>query len=373
MIASFAATIALFTITLLAPVEAQQPPEDPKALAEFLMAKNAESMNALASISYEFTETYEQHSRKKQPYHDKRTGTFRRSWFGEFLELNWGAPHEDVKGNDLGTFARTDRYVVNLEYAARWTVDALNPANIFYRDDKGALSKRAEALMSMYGHHRPHLFAFGPGERALKEELLSLSAKMKYEATARRLGDAKESKMFELEWGYVHPKNNGRVTPTHRFTLDGDRGYLVTHGESFYRPGINMIEWNVALAQSEKVWYPKTISHTRWDSIKHPATQPSDMKVFYRFKTEISEMKVDQKFNDRDFQFVALGMPDGNVICKEGENDEPISFYVAEEELISTEQADGTGLEERYHELMQQRAEAARDRKPIVPASQPSR
>jgi hypothetical protein len=375
MIASIAASFALIAMTLLAHAEAQQPPDDPQALAEFLMEKNAESMNALASISYGFTETYEQPPTKRQrALNDVRRGSFRGNSFGEFLEFHFAVPHADLKGKDLGVFAQTNRFVVNPEYAARWVVDWPNPAAMYYRDDTGAFSRRAESLMWEFTNHRPHRLAFGPGELPLKETLLKLSLSGKYEATARRLGGDRPN-LFELQWGYVHPRNNGNVTATYRFTLDGDRGYLITHGESIYMPGMNLIEWDTELAQVEKVWYPKTISHARWTTSKHPATQPADMQLLHRSKTTINDMKVDQKFDDSQFQFVALGMPDGIVICTEEEDEHGglKSFYVSGAELIPVEQAEGTELQERSMELMQRRSEAYARRKPIVPASQPSR
>jgi hypothetical protein len=375
MIASFAASIALITTLLLAPAEAQQPPEDPKALAEFLMEMNAESMNALGSISYEFTETYEQFSPKRPSYHDERRGSYRRNWYGEFMECMWGARESMIDGKEIGTFERTDRYVVNLEYLCHWTVDSITPAMIFHRDGTGGFSKRAETELGMSGSERQHLFAFGTGERGLQEELLKLSTRTQYTAAARRLADENKRNLFELEWGYLIPQNNGRAVLVHRFILDGDRGYLVTHGEQIYRPGINLLEWDVELDRLDSVWYPKAISYRRWSPNKHPATQPADMKLFSRFKTTINEMKVDQKFDDAQFQFVALGMPDGNVVCTE-EKDEHggfVSFYVQGAELIPAAQAEGTELHNTHQELFMRRIEEQKIRKQKVPASQPSR
>lgn len=368
MIATPLASIVLSVLTLADP----QPPDDPQALADFLMQQNAKSMNALASISYDYTEVFDQFSRGKPPYHDERKGVYRGSPLGEYMEVTSAVRTEEAGGKQLGDFLQTDRYVVNLQYLAHWTVDAINPGMIFYRDDKGGFEQRAELELGTSGAQRQHLLAFGSGELPLKEEMLESAARMKtpYVATAKRIADPQRPNLFELEWGYVHPNNkNGRVTTTHRFTLDGDRGYLVTHGENVLGPRVTLTSWDVEPARDrdDGPWYPKSVHFEQYNTQKHPATQPADMYLHNTYTTQIEHVKLNQRFADSEFAIAAMRMPDGNVMCTLDEKGVTTSFYVQAGELIEVESARGTELEARSQELLQQRVEASRDRKALRP------
>jgi hypothetical protein len=96
------------------------------------------------------------------------------------------------------------------------------------------------------------------------------------------------------------------------------------------------------------------------------------MRLSHEFTTTIHNLRAGAEFDDSEFLFTALGMPDGNVMCTHDADGKSISFYVNGTELVSTDQAQETELRAKADEVLTRRVEESRTRKPVTPATQPA-
>ncbi|HUU16985.1 MAG TPA: TlpA disulfide reductase family protein [Sedimentisphaerales bacterium] len=290
-------------------------------LLHCLIKKNSEARKKVSSSSY-LVEFHSERETKNGKRIDHGHGLVK--WKGNCrwstFENNAQIPQKAWQQKQSG------RIVLNDRYLAYWPSIG-NP--YAYRVDHNSIGMMTKQSQAHATFHSPPDYQLlnicyqGFEQTSFVEEMKLHPDQIRWEAVRKNDGNIREIKRFSP---YMHDKSK----PDAIWTIDGDKGFLVTERISFTRDG-NISE-HIKMEIKEilpKIWFPTALSKKRFDH-KNNLKEIVDANQIVTLR----EIQLNIAIPEEQFEMEALGLPNDITIFWSDQNDESVAWVYEGVKLV---------------------------------------
>lgn len=291
-------------------------------LVHYLIKKNSEARKKISSASYRVEFHSELETKKgKRINHGhglvRLKGNYRWSTFENYAQIPQAGWQQKQSG----------RIVLNDRYCGYWPI-----GNAYaYRADHQSIETMTEhTRMHVIGHSPPdyqllNICYQGSEYSSFSEQIKQHPDKIRWEAVKKKKDDENVYEIRRFS-PYMHDQTNADTI----WTVNGDKGFLVTERISFTRDGNISEHTKIEIKEVlPKLWFPAALSKKRFD-------HKSDQKEIVDANSTVTlkEIQLNISIPEEQFEMTALGLPNDITIFWTDQNDETVAWVYEGDELV---------------------------------------